>query len=428
MKTGKRLLAWLAALGVVCSMGGAALAASGTVSAESSASQVVQGDTVTITVAMEKSNVSSLGVQITCDEGLQVQSGQWVQSGLMASFDMATNKGVFSPGGAKDMEGDVFQLKVKAAKASAEPLQIAIKLIGKNSTQTVFEETVRKTIRVGCTEHSFGDYTAQSDGHSRVCSDCGQTQSQKHSFNTGVVSREPDCTQPGSKTYTCKTCGYSKEEAVSALGHKISEWIVDRQPAVGVEGSKHKECTVCGVTLQTASIPALEPPATEPPATEPPATEPPATEPPATEPPATEPPATEPPATEPPATEPPATEPPATEPPATEPPATEPPAQQKPTQKPTQKPEQTEPPATEPEVTEPEVTEPEVTEPEVTEPEATEPGVTEPEATEPEVTEPSSQAPVKENKKTNSVWKLVGVAVAATCVVASVLLFWRHKK
>ena len=384
MKTGKRLLTWLTALGVVCSMGVTAMAGSGTVSSESSADQVVPGQTVTITVSMEQTNVSSLGVQVSCGDGLKIQSGQWLQSGLMASYDMSKHKGVFSPGGAKDLSGQVFRLTVEAVKAGAESQHVDIKLIGKNSTQTVFEETVRESIRVGCAEHSFGNYTAQGQKHSRVCGSCGQTLIQDHSFDSGVVSKAPDCTQNGSKTYQCKDCGYSKTEAIPAKGHTASGWILDRQPEVGAEGSQHKECTVCGVTLQTETIPALEPPATEPPATEPPATEPPATEPPATEPPATEPPATEPPATEPPATEPPMTEPAVTEPPATE---------------------------------------PSVTEPEMTAPQETVQPPT-------QMQENSGEEPVEEAaKKGNSSWKLLAIAAAAVvCVAAGVLLVWRKKR
>jgi len=426
MKTWKRLLTWLATLGVLCTMGGEAMAASGTVSAESSAGQVVQGETISITVSMAQTNVSSLGVQVNCDDGFQIQGGQWLQAGLMASYDMSKHKGVFSPGGAKEMDGPVFRLTVQAVKAAEKAQRIDIKLIGKNGTQTVFEETVSVSIRVECAQHNFGAYTAQEDTHSRMCSGCGQIQRQKHNFDDGVVSQVSSCTQPGSKIFTCKTCGYYKTEAIPLAEHIASEWIVDRQPAVGTEGSKHKACTACHEILQTESIPALEPPVTEPPATEPPATEPPVTEPPATEPPATEPPATEPPVTEPPATEPPATEPPVTEPPATEPPATEPPT--------------TEPPATEPPVTEPPVTEPPATEPPAPEPPVTEPAIVAP--TVPEMTVPQEiietptqgqEDPAKEPaenvaKQENSGWKLLAVAATAICLVAGALLFWLKKR
>ncbi|MDR9824116.1 hypothetical protein RCJ22_00670, partial [Vibrio sp. FNV 38] len=46
----------------------------------------------------------------------------------------------------------------------------------------------------------------------------------KHTYDKGVITTRPTCTEPGMKSYTCTTCeagteGHTKTEPVPALGH-----------------------------------------------------------------------------------------------------------------------------------------------------------------------------------------------------------------
>ena len=285
MKAMKKIL--IGAISLVLVLSTAISATAATVSGSISASTVSAGEEVSVTVSLAQTTVSSLGVQVTCGEGLSVVSGQWLQSGLMASFDKTKNKGVFSPGGATEMSGTIFRVTLSANAPGTHA--VSVKIIGKNGAETVFEETVTKTVTVPCTTHSFGAFEQNASAHWQTCTACGQKQTAAHSYDEGTVTRESTCTQDGIRTKTCTLCGQKQEESLPATGHRESDWITDEQPQVGVEGSRHTECTVCHTLINQESIPALAPPNTESPATEPEVTDPPPTEPEVTDPPATQP-------------------------------------------------------------------------------------------------------------------------------------------
>ena len=70
-------------------------------------------------------------------------------------------------------------------------------------------------------EHSWGDWAADGeDNHSRTCT-CGEKQSLPHSWDNGVVTKNPTETEEGTKTYTCSLCAQTKSEAISKLISKI---------------------------------------------------------------------------------------------------------------------------------------------------------------------------------------------------------------
>ena len=101
-----------------------------------------------------------------------------------------------------------------------------------------------------------------------------------HTFDAGVVTKDPTEAEEGVKTFTCTVCGYQKTEAVPKLGHTFDmnkwkyddenhwhpatcghtdekkgfaahEWnggVVTTEPNYGVEGEKTFTCTVCKAT------------------------------------------------------------------------------------------------------------------------------------------------------------------------------------
>ena len=78
-----------------------------------------------------------------------------------------------------------------------------------------------------------------------------------HNFGSWSTTKAATCTESGTQTRKCASCGKTETKTIPAKGHTSSSWIIDKQPAVGVKGSKHKECTVCHARLETATIPAL---------------------------------------------------------------------------------------------------------------------------------------------------------------------------
>ena len=96
------------------------------------------------------------------------------------------------------------------------------------------------------------------------CSVCGEViKAQKvvkatgHKFGSWSTTKSATCTENGTQTRKCSTCGKTETKTIPAAGHKSGNWIVDKPAAIGVNGSKHKECTVCGKILEKAEIPAL---------------------------------------------------------------------------------------------------------------------------------------------------------------------------
>ena len=126
---------------------------------------------------------------------------------------------------------------------------------------------------------------------------CGHTvgAAKGHSYNGGVVTTAPTCTEKGVKTFTCTVadCGHSYTEEVAAAGHSHNsvvtpptctedgyitytcgcgdsytapgqasaghawgEWVTDVEPTEESEGAKHRDCANCD-EVETAIIPEL---------------------------------------------------------------------------------------------------------------------------------------------------------------------------
>ena len=96
----------------------------------------------------------------------------------------------------------------------------------RNTTSDEFENAVSVKFEITSDhEHTFGDWEkVDDDYHSRSC-ECGYFEKAEHSWNEGVVTTEPTCTERGEKTYTCSTCDATKTEIVGANGHHLTEWI-----------------------------------------------------------------------------------------------------------------------------------------------------------------------------------------------------------
>ena len=65
-----------------------------------------------------------------------------------------------------------------------------------------------------------------------------------HSWDKGVITTSPTCSDAGVKTYTCTVCSETKTEAISATGH--TSVVVPEKPATCTEAG-HKAGTKCSV-------------------------------------------------------------------------------------------------------------------------------------------------------------------------------------
>ncbi len=211
-------------------------AASGSISASS----VKVGDTFTVTVSVSNSTVSSMSMVITASSNLEVVSGKWLISGLIASFDPATNAAAYASAAPAAVSGKVFQATFKA-KAPGNA-SVSIQAQGKNGSTQVFLDTVSKSAQVSCASHSFGAYEKQDSQHIRTCSACGYAEKTAHSWNGGSVTAKPSCTKEGEKLYTCTVCGHTKTEKLSKTAHTYGA-------CTKVDDTSHSKKCTCGHTV-----------------------------------------------------------------------------------------------------------------------------------------------------------------------------------
>ena len=70
-----------------------------------------------------------------------------------------------------------------------------------------------------------------------------------HSWDEGMITTAPTCSDAGVKTYTCTVCSETKTEALDATGHTLVD--IAEQPATCTEAGHTAgvKCSVCGATI-----------------------------------------------------------------------------------------------------------------------------------------------------------------------------------
>ena len=75
----------------------------------------------------------------------------------------------------------------------------------------------------------------------------------KHTWDSGKITKQPTCTEDGKKTYTCTTCGTVRTEILPATGHTWDNGKITREATCITDGQKTYTCTICKNT-KTESI------------------------------------------------------------------------------------------------------------------------------------------------------------------------------
>ena len=76
--------------------------------------------------------------------------------------------------------------------------------------------------------HDWGDWTNLSDTqHERVCS-CGDSETEAHNWDSGVVTTPPTETEEGVKTYACEVCNASKTESIAPNEVFVAGVVLDK--------------------------------------------------------------------------------------------------------------------------------------------------------------------------------------------------------
>lgn len=109
---------------------------------------------------------------------------------------------------------------------------------GKDTTVGTTGSGSSTTVNKGTTSSGGGSYTPPAQ--------------HTHTWNAGVVTKEPACTEAGVKTYTCTTCGATKTEEIPATGHTWNDGEVTTAATCTEAGVKTYTCTVCNATKPEA--------------------------------------------------------------------------------------------------------------------------------------------------------------------------------
>lgn len=85
--------------------------------------------------------------------------------------------------------------------------------------------------------HTPGSWSKDANNHWQTCTDCGEVmQTQPHSWDAGRVTKQPNCKDAGTKTYTCTVCGATKTESIPKTTSHSYDFACDEQ------------CNICGAT------------------------------------------------------------------------------------------------------------------------------------------------------------------------------------
>ena len=98
-------------------------------------------------------------------------------------------------------------------------------------------ESIAKT-----TAHEWSDWEKKDDkSHIRECK-CGASDTKDHNFDDGKITKEPTHLETGVKTFTCRDCGFVREDVLNKTPeHTFGEW----KPEATVVGKHYRECA-CG--------------------------------------------------------------------------------------------------------------------------------------------------------------------------------------
>ena len=81
--------------------------------------------------------------------------------------------------------------------------------------------------------HIWGPWVSDdsSDTHTRRCSAQGctvLTETLRHTWDNGLQSKAPTCTEPGEMKYTCRDCGAVKVEPIAPTTHVWGDWEINK--------------------------------------------------------------------------------------------------------------------------------------------------------------------------------------------------------
>ena len=168
-------------------------------------------------------------------------SGAVVAAGSGTTIDNVANS---APGAAVTGSGTVKSV-ASDTDVTVETKNTEVKNTGRSEITVTDAKGKETTVKPG-TSTTVNKESASSSGSSG--GSYTPPAQHTHTWDAGVVTKEPTCTEAGVKTYTCTTCGATKTEAIAALGHVWGAYTVTEHAVNGNDGEKTRTCSRCDTT------------------------------------------------------------------------------------------------------------------------------------------------------------------------------------
>lgn len=168
-------------------------------------------------------------------------SGAVVAAGSGTTIDNVANS---APGAAVTGSGTVKSV-ASDTDVTVETKNTEVKNTGRSEITVTDAKGKETTVKPG-TSTTVNKESASSGGSSG--GSYTPPAQHTHTWDAGVVTKEPTCTEAGVKTYTCTTCSATKTEAIAALGHVWGAYTVTEHAVNGNDGEKTRTCSRCDTT------------------------------------------------------------------------------------------------------------------------------------------------------------------------------------
>lgn len=197
--------------------------------------------------------ISGVGSKVETKNGSHIKnialtesaSGAVVAAGSGTTIDNVANS---APGAAVTGSGTVKSV-ASDTDVTVETKNTEAKNTGRSEITVTDAKGKETTVKPG-TSTTVNKESASSGGSSG--GSYTPPAQHTHTWNAGVVTKEPACTEAGVKTYTCTTCGATKTEEIPATGHTWNDGEVTTAATCTEAGVKTYTCTVCNATKPEA--------------------------------------------------------------------------------------------------------------------------------------------------------------------------------
>lgn len=93
------------------------------------------------------------------------------------------------------------------------------------------------------------DWNTNDCTQQATCSRCNAVRpAGTHVWGDWTVTKEATCTEDGSKTRSCTSCGHSETEVIAKLGHAWGDWVLTTPPTEEQNGVETRTCSRCNAT------------------------------------------------------------------------------------------------------------------------------------------------------------------------------------